>query len=48
MIFIALVLVILGGLEVHYEPRLETTRTKDVLLWYNKPNGREYIRLFRL
>jgi hypothetical protein len=33
--------------EVNYSPRIEITRNRDVLLWYNNNKYcREYVKLF--
>lgn len=48
MIF-ALILFMLAVIEVRYSPRLETTRNRDLLLYYTTiKNKREYVYLFRL
>jgi len=49
MILFAVFLAILGVIEIRYSPRLETTRNKDLLLYYTTiKNKRDYVYLFRL
>lgn len=48
MIYILLLLIILAEIEVTYSPRIEMTRTKDVLLMYTKNGFRDYKILFKL
>ena len=46
---LAVILFILGITEIRYSPRLETTRNKDLLLYYTTiKNKRDYVYLFRL
>lgn len=48
MFTIFLILFITFVIEVEYNPRIEKTREKDVLLFFNYKDKREFIRLFKI
>jgi len=43
-----LILFIVFVIEVQYNPRIEKTRERDILLFFNYRDKREFIKLFRL
>ena len=43
-----LILFIVFVIEIEYNPRIEKTRERDVLLFFNYRDKREFIKLFRL
>lgn len=47
IIFAVVILIIV--IEKKYSPRIDVTRERDVLLWYNnKYNNRYFIKLFKI
>lgn len=48
MFGIFLILFIVFVIEVQYNPRIEQTRERDVLLFFNYKDKREFVKLFKI